>query len=46
MSVRKINGIGPKAGAKLLALGIETIGQLAAASPAWLLEHFGKSYGA
>ncbi|MDY0747177.1 DNA polymerase IV [Paucibacter sp. R3-3] len=46
MSVRKINGIGPKAGAKLLALGIETIGQLAAASPAFLLEHFGKSYGA
>ena len=46
MSARKINGIGPKAGAKLLALGIETIGQLAAASPTLLLEHFGKSYGA
>ena len=46
LPARKINGIGPKANAKLAALGIQTIGELAAAEPAWLLEHFGKSYGA
>jgi DNA polymerase IV len=43
---RKINGIGPKADAKLQAHGIETIGQLAARDRAWLVQHFGKSYGA
>jgi len=43
---RKINGIGPKSAARLAALGIETIGQLAAADPAWLIEHFGAHYGA
>lgn len=43
---RKINGIGPKTDAKLKALGIETIGQLAAFDPFWLIENFGKSYGA
>lgn len=46
LAVRKINGIGPKAGAKLASLGIETVGQLAAAEPAWLVQQFGKSYGA
>ncbi len=46
LAVRKINGIGPKAGAKLLELGIETIGQLAATPPQTLLQHFGKSFGA
>ncbi|MFZ2988860.1 DNA polymerase IV, partial [Ideonella sp.] len=46
LPARRINGIGPKAGAKLQALGIETIGQLAAAEPAWLIERFGRSYGA
>lgn len=45
LDVRKINGIGPKAGAKLAALGIETIGQIAAADPQWLIAQFGKSYG-
>ncbi|WP_083748999.1 DNA polymerase IV, partial [Pelomonas sp. KK5] len=45
LAVRKINGIGPKAGARLQALGIETIGQLAATPLAQLLEHFGQSYG-
>lgn len=45
LAVRKINGIGPKAGAKLKALGIDTIGQLAAAAPAWLIEQFGTHYG-
>lgn len=43
---RKINGIGPKTDAKLQALGIATIGELAAREPAWLIETFGKSYGA
>lgn len=43
---RKINGIGPKAGAKLEALGITTIGELAEKSLPWLVQHFGKSYGA
>jgi DNA polymerase-4 len=45
MGVRRINGIGPKAAAKLTALGIQTIAQLAAAEPAWLVQHFGRSYG-
>jgi len=44
LPVRKINGIGPKAGEKLATLGIATIAQLAAAEPALLQEHFGRSY--
>jgi DNA polymerase-4 len=43
---RKINGIGPKASARLETLGVRTIGELAHADPAWLIEHFGKSHGA
>ena len=43
---RKINGIGPKTDAKLQAAGIATIGQLAACDAVWLVEHFGRSYGA
>ncbi|CAN7678538.1 DNA polymerase IV [Acidovorax sp. LjRoot66] len=46
LNVRKINGIGPKAGEKLATLGIQTIGQLAAQDPQWLIERFGKSSGA
>ena len=46
LSVRKINGIGPKAGEKLAALGIHTIGELAAQDPQWLIGHFGKASGA
>ncbi len=46
LPARRINGIGPKSSAKLEALGIHTIGELAAADPAWLVRHFGKSYGA
>ncbi len=41
-----INGIGPKATVKLEALQIRTIGELAQMEPAFLIEHFGKSYGA
>jgi DNA polymerase-4 len=46
LAARKINGIGPKAEAKLAAHGIATIGDLAAKERAWLLQHFGKAYGA
>ncbi|MBA4175345.1 MAG: DNA polymerase IV [Leptothrix sp. (in: Bacteria)] len=45
LGVRRINGIGPKAAARLAALGIQTIGQLAQREPAALVEHFGRSYG-
>jgi DNA polymerase IV len=43
---RKINGVGPKADARLQAQGIQTIGQLAACPRSWLQEHFGAKYGA
>ena len=46
LPVRKVNGIGPKSSAKLEGLGIRTIGELAQAEPAWLIEHFGGNYGA
>jgi DNA polymerase-4 len=46
LPVRRINGIGPKAGAKLAALGIDTVGQIAQHDRAWLVQQFGRSYGA
>jgi DNA polymerase-4 len=42
----RINGIGPKASARLEALGIRSIGELAAADPALLVAKFGAHYGA
>ena len=45
LPAKRINGIGPKAAARLEGLGIVTIGQLAAADPAWLQENFGSRYG-
>ena len=45
LAVRKINGIGPKAGAKLEALGIQSIGELAQADLALLVKNFGTSFG-
>ncbi len=45
MPVRRINGIGPKAGAKLAGCGITTIGQIAERPREWLVEHFGRGYG-
>lgn len=44
LPARKINGIGPKAAEKLGALGIETVADLARASPDLLRAHFGRSY--
>ena len=46
LPARRINGIGPKASAKLEALGVRTIGELAAAPRQWLVEQFGIHYGA
>jgi DNA polymerase-4 len=46
LAARKINGIGPKSSARLEALGVRTIADLAAADPAWLVEHFGRAHGA
>jgi DNA polymerase-4 len=43
---RKINGIGPKADAKLQGLGIKTIGELAQKDVDWLIDHFGQKTGA
>ena len=45
LSCRKINGIGPKAEAKLQAHGIHTIADLASKDVTWLQQQFGKSYG-
>ena len=46
LACRKINGIGPKAEAKLAALGLHTIGELAAFDPVELIAHFGRATGA
>jgi len=46
LAVRKVNGIGPKAAARLATLGIATVGELARADPVALARHFGASYGA
>ena len=46
LPVGRINGVGPKAQAKLAALGITRIGELAAAELGWLIEQFGARTGA
>jgi DNA polymerase-4 len=46
LPVRRINGIGPKAAVKLARLGITRIGELAERDEVFLIEHFGRSYGA
>ncbi len=45
LPVRRINGIGPKAAARLEALHIRSVGELAARERGWLAEHFGRAYG-
>src|SRR5690625_4715344 len=44
LPVGVINGIGPKAQEKLVALGITTVGALAHSSAALLQQHFGTNY--
>ena len=44
LAARSVNGIGPKADARLQALGIHTIGELAATAPETLRQHFGAHY--
>ena len=46
LSVRKVNGIGPKATEKLAELGLVTVGDLASADLGLLQTHFGRSYSA
>jgi len=46
LPAKRINGIGPKADARLEELGIRTIGELAAAPRDFLVAQFGRSYGA
>ena len=45
LGVRKVPGIGPKTEQRLLAMGIRTIGELAAVPLDALIEGFGPSYG-
>jgi len=46
LACRKINGIGPKLDARLQSQGVQTIGELAACAPEWLVENFGRKTGA
>ena len=46
LPARRLHGIGPKASAKLEALGVRTVGELAAADPGWLVAQFGRRHGA
>jgi DNA polymerase-4 len=45
LACRKINGIGPKASARLEQLGIRTIGELARCERDWLMHNFGPNHG-
>ena len=45
LPVARVNGIGPKAQQALAAMGLHTIGDLAAADRTTLIERFGKSQG-
>jgi DNA polymerase IV len=45
LACRKVNGIGPKADEKLKALGIHTLGDLAAKDEQWLIDNFGQATG-
>ena len=39
LAAKKVNGIGPKATEKLATFGMHTIGDVAAADPAFLVQH-------
>ena len=45
LPARRINGIGPKSAARLETFGIRTIGDLAQAERAFLVETFGRAHG-
>ena len=45
LPTKVINGIGPKAFARLEAMGLHSIGELAGADPGALVAAFGRSYG-
>ncbi|MFX1689770.1 DNA polymerase IV [Paraburkholderia sp. A2RI-6] len=44
LAAKKVNGIGPRANDRLASIGIVTVGEIAAADPALLQEHFGRTY--
>lgn len=44
LAAKKVNGIGPRANDRLASIGIVTVGGIAAADPARLQEHFGRTY--
>ena len=46
LPARKVNGIGPKAEARLESHGMRTVGDIAARERDWLVAHFGKATGA
>lgn len=46
LPVRKVNGIGPKADARLERFDIRTVGDIAARDREWLVANFGKATGA
>jgi DNA polymerase IV len=46
LAAKKVNGIGPRASERLASIGIGTVGELAAADPGLLQEHFGRTYAA
>jgi DNA polymerase-4 len=46
LAAKSINGVGPKAAARLTAMGIRTIGEIAAADPLRLTDEFGANYAA
>ncbi len=46
LPVKVVNGVGPKAWERLQAMGLDTLGKVAAADPEELVRAFGRSFGA